>query len=95
MNRVFVVTQGINPRPDARWFVAERKPNGSLQRVKSKHLPMTVTKEDCEDNLLHWLWIHCTYPSERLKKLTFEIWLERNGRREKVLSEGVSVWAFR
>ncbi len=94
MNRVFVVTQGINPRPDAPWFVAERKPNGSLRRVKSERLPMTATKEECEDNLLHWLWIHCTTVADRRSR-PFENWLSRHGGCEEILSKGVPRWAFR
>lgn len=89
MNRVFVVTQGINPRPDAPWFVAERKPNGSLRRVKSDHLPMTTTREECEDKLLYWLWTRCT------RSRPFENWLSCHGGREQILSKGVPGWAFR
>ncbi len=94
MNRVFVVTQGFSLKPNAPWFVAERKPNGSLRRVRSDHLPMTATKQECENNLLYWLWIHCTTPTDR-RQCPFDDWLSAHGGREKVLSEGVSVWAFK
>lgn len=89
MYRVFVVTQGISAKSDAPWFVAERKPKGSLQRVKSKHLPMTKTRQECEDNLLYWLWTRCT------RSYPFESWVSCHGGREQILNKGIPSWAFR
>ncbi len=61
----FVVTQGIGASPDAPWFTAERRPNGSLRRVCSPALPLCATQREAEDNLLAWLGmkVHLCGPS--------------------------------
>lgn len=55
----YTVTQGISPKPGAPWFVAEVKPNGSMRRVSSKHLPLRETREEAEDDLALWLAKRC------------------------------------
>jgi hypothetical protein len=66
VNRVFVVTQGIAREPDAPWFVAEQKPNGSLRRVRSPKLPMRATQREAEDDLAAWLGckVHLQCPAQ-------------------------------
>lgn len=53
----YFVSTGIsggNPA-NRKWATYERKPNGSLRRVKSKYLPLRATKEEAEEDLAEWL----------------------------------------
>lgn len=49
----YTVTQGIGS--SGPWFVAARRPSGSLRRIVSKALPLRASREESERDLAAWL----------------------------------------
>ena len=89
----YCVSQGIGLRDGDPWGVYERKPSGALRRIQSTQTPITPSREQAERNLLRWLWIKRTTPSQRRKE-PLEAWLRRNLECVRAQVENVDVERF-
>lgn len=77
MSDEYIISGGLGGKS---WATYRRKPNGSLHRVVSMHLPVRATQAEAQRDFEHWVSLKANLGSSRERQEFEPIYREILGR---------------